>query len=91
MHSAGCVGGAAMQYYDNPQDVLTQRWKKSRKKSDEASGLTGQRKNGYLNSHTKRFSFKIPLNLMKSNSNKTSVSSLKLFEELEKIKKLITH
>ena len=80
----------ALTFLNNERDLIKSN-KKSKKKSDEVSGLTGQRKNGYLNSHTKRFSFKIPLNLMKSNSNKTSVSSLKLFEELEKIKKLITH
>jgi hypothetical protein len=80
----------ALTFLNNERDLIKSN-KKSKKESDETSGLTGQRKNSYLSSHTKRFNFKIPLNLMKSNSNKTSVSSLKLFEELEKIKKLITH
>jgi type III secretory pathway component EscV len=80
----------ALTFLNNERDLIKSN-KKSKKESDETSGLTGQRKNSYLSSHTKRFNFKIPLNLMKSNSNKTSISSLKLFEELEKIKKLITY
>jgi hypothetical protein len=57
-------------------------------------GMRVERKNSHLKSHKKRFSFKIPTNLMKSNSHKTSVSpltSLKLFEEVDKIKKLISY
>jgi hypothetical protein len=56
--------------------------------------MDNERKNSHLKKHKKRFGFKIPTNLIKSNSNKTSVSpisSLKLFEEVDKIKKLITY
>jgi hypothetical protein len=55
-------------------------------------GITGERKNSHLKKHTKKFSFKIPVNLIKSNSNKSSISpitSLGLFEEIERIKKLM--
>jgi len=78
----------ASTFLDNERDLIKSN-KKSKKKNDENTGLNGQRKNAYLSSHTKNFSFKIPKNLIKSNSNKNSISSLKLFEEVEKIKKLL--
>lgn len=78
----------ASTFLDNERDLIKSN-KKSKKKNDENTGLNGHRKNSYLSSHTKNFSFKIPKNLIKSNSNKNSISSLKLFEEVEKIKKLI--
>ena len=57
------------------------------------SSMTGERKNAYLKKHTKSdLSFKIPTNLIKSNSYKTSISPLidmKLFEHIERIKKLL--
>jgi hypothetical protein len=78
----------ALTFLDNERDLIKSN-KKSRKKNDENTGFTGQRKNSYLSTHTKNFNFKIPKNLIKSNSNKNSISSLKLFEEIEKIKNLI--
>lgn len=66
--------------------------KESKKRSDEITSMGGERKNSYNSKHTKQFSFTVPTNLIKSNSNKTSVSplmSLKLYEEIDKIKKLI--
>lgn len=78
----------ASTFLDNERDLIKSN-KKSKKKNDENTGLSGQRKNSYLSSHKKNFSFKIPRNLIKSNSNKNSISSLKLFEEIEKIKKLL--
>jgi hypothetical protein len=83
----------AMTFLKGERDLIKGN-KESKKNADEMSGLTGQRKNGYLKSHTKRFSFKLPTNLIKSNSHKTSISpitSLGLFEEVEKIKKLISY
>ncbi len=83
----------ANQYLKGERDLIKNR-KDSRRKSDEMIGMTGERKNSHLKSHKKRFSFKIPTNLVKSNSHKTSISpltSLKLFEEMDKIKKLISY
>jgi hypothetical protein len=83
----------AMTHLQGERDLIS-NVKQARKKADEIGGLTGQRKNSHLKSHSKKFSFKIPTNLVKSNSHKTSISpitSLGLFEELEKIKKLITY
>jgi len=79
------------KYLDGERDLISKR-KNSQKRSDEIGGIDGIRKNSHLKKHTKRFSFKIPVNLIKSNSNKSSISpitSLKLFEEIEKIKKLM--
>lgn len=73
------------------RDAIKNR-KDSKKRSDVIGGLTGDRKNTHLKKHKKRFSLNIPTNLVKSNSHKTSVSpltSLKLFEEINKIKKLM--
>jgi hypothetical protein len=81
----------AKQFLQGERDLISNN-KDSRKRADEIGGLTGDRKNSHLKKHTKRFGFKIPLNMMKSNSHKTSISpitSLKLFEEVEKIKKLM--
>lgn len=81
----------SQQFLQGERDLISNR-KDSRKKADEISSITGERKNSHLKKHTKKFSFKVPTNLIKSNSHKTSVSpitSLKLFEEIDKIKKLI--
>lgn len=84
----------ASKFLQGERDLISNR-KDSKMKTDSMIGMTGERKNSHLKSHTKRFSFKIPTNLVKSNSHKNSVSaltsSMKLFEELDKIKKLITY
>jgi hypothetical protein len=79
------------QHLKGERDLISNR-KDSKKQADEMGGITGERKNSHLKKHTKNFNFKIPTNLIKSNSHKTSISpitSLKLFEEVERIKKLM--
>jgi len=79
------------QYLKGERDLIQNR-KEGRKQSDDISSMTGERKNSFLKKHTKRFGFKIPTNLVKSNSDLNSVSSLKvqsLFEQLDRIKKLM--
>jgi hypothetical protein len=79
------------QHLKGERDLISNR-KDSKKQADEIGGITGERKNSHLKKHTKNFNFKIPTNLIKSNSHKTSISpitSLKLFEEVERIKKLM--
>lgn len=79
------------QFLDSERDLVKSK-KDSKMKTDDMIGMTGERKNSHLKSHKKRFSFKIPTNLIKSNSHKSTISpltSLKLFEEVDKIKKLI--
>jgi hypothetical protein len=80
-------------HLDGERDLIRNR-KDSKKQSDQITQMTGERKNTHLKKHKKRFSFKVPVNLIKSNSDKSSISpitSLGLFEEINKIKKLIKH
>jgi hypothetical protein len=68
--------------------------KDSRKRADEIGSITGERRNSHLATHKKKANFSTPTNIIKSNSDKTSVSSITpngLFEEIEKIKKLIIY
>jgi hypothetical protein len=68
--------------------------KDSRKRADDIGSITGERRNSHLSSHKKKDNYSTPTNLIKSNSDKTSVSSIipnGLFEEIEKIKKLIIY
>ena len=81
----------AKSHLKDERDLISNR-KDSKKQADEIGGITGERKNTHLKKLTKRFSFKIPTNLIKSNSNKTSISpitSLGLFEQINRIKKLM--
>jgi hypothetical protein len=80
----------AKQHLDLHRDFLKTK-KEGRKNADEMSGITGERKNSFLKKHTKKQSFLPPLNMMKSNSHKNSIGSLKLTEEINKIKKLIIY
>ena len=83
----------AKKFLDGERDLISNR-KDSKKNADEIGGITGERKNSHLKKHTKKFDFRVPTNLIKSNSHKSSISpitSLGLFEEIEKIKKLITY
>jgi hypothetical protein len=53
---------------------------------------TGEEKNSHLKKHTKKPDSLTSMNMVKPSSHKTSISaagSLKLFEEVEKIKKLM--
>lgn len=81
----------ANQFLKGERDLVSNK-KDSRKQADDIGGITGERKNSHLKNHSKKFSFKIPTNLVKSNSHKSSISpivDLKLFEEVERIKKLM--
>lgn len=89
-------GGERMEKWAKPflqgeRDLISDR-KDSKKRADEIGGLDGERKNSHIKKHKKNDSLKIPTNLIKSNSHKSSISpitSLKLFEEVERIKKLM--
>jgi hypothetical protein len=82
------------QHLQGERDLISNR-KDSRKQADDISSMTGERKNSHLKKHTKKDNYSIPTNLIKSNSHKNSISSIKLgslFEqEIEKIKKLISY
>jgi hypothetical protein len=81
------------KFLDGERDIISNR-KEGRKNADEMSAMTGERKNSYLKKHTKKPDFLPPLNMIKPNSFKSTASaltSMKLFEEFEKIKKLINY
>ena len=81
------------QFLKGERDLISNR-KDSRKRADEIGNIKGERKNSHLKKHKKRFNFKIPTNLIKSNSEKSYISpitSLGIFEEIKKIKKLILY
>ncbi len=83
----------AKQFLDGERDMVSNR-KDARKRADDIGGITGERKNSHLKKHTKKPDFLPPLNMMKSNSHKSSITpivSLGLFEEINKIKKLISY
>jgi nitrous oxide reductase len=76
------------QFLDGERDLVS-NVKDAKKRADDIGGITGERKNSHLKKHSKKPDFLPPLNMVKSNSHKSSITSLKLFEEVEKIKKLI--
>lgn len=81
----------AKQYLKGERDLISDR-KDSRQQADNIGAINGERKNSHLKKHTKKTSWLPPTNLIKSNSDKTSISSItsfKLFEQIEKIKKLM--
>lgn len=81
----------AKQYLKGERDLISNR-KDSRQQADNIGAITGERKNSHLKKHKKKPSWLPPTNLIKSNSHKTSISpitSFKLFEQIERIKKLM--
>lgn len=83
----------AKQYLTGERDLISNR-KDSKKRADEIGAITGERKNSHLKSHSKKPDFLPALNMVKSNSHKSSITpivSLGLFEQIEKIKKLISY
>jgi nitrous oxide reductase len=91
LHGGELMEKWANQFLQGERDLVSNR-KDSRKRADDIGGINGERKNSHLKSHSKKPDWLPPTNLVKSNSHKTSVSSLKmgkLFEEVERIKKLM--
>lgn len=81
----------ANQHLQGERDLVS-NIKDGRKRADDISAMTGERKNSHLKKHTKKAGWLPPTNLIKSNSHKNSISSLKLgslFEEVERIKNLM--
>ena len=79
----------ARQHLQGERDLISNR-KDSEMRADNISGVGG--KNTHLKKHSKKPDWLPPTNLVKSNSHKNSITSLKmgsLFEEVERIKKLM--
>lgn len=73
---------------------LVKNNKMGSKKINNNTAITGLRKNPFLKTHEKKETTKISPNMFKSNSDKTSISpitSLGLFEEVQRIKKIINY
>ena len=80
----------ASKFLKGERDLISNK-KDSKMKSQNIAG-TGIEKNSHLKSHSKKPDWLPPTNLIKSNSHKSSISpitSMKLFEEVERIKKLM--
>jgi len=83
----------AIQYLKGERDLISNK-KDTRKKADEIASIEGERKNSHIKKHKKRFNFITKPNFIKNTSQKSSIkpiTSLGLFEEINKIKKLITY
>lgn len=79
----------AREFLDGERDLIEKN-----KKSQQRSNNIGQidRKNAFLKTHKKKSNYFTPTNMLKSNSDKTSVtpiSSLGVFEEIKRIKDLL--
>jgi hypothetical protein len=78
------------QYLQGERDLIQNR-KEGRKQADDISSTTGERKNSFLKKHRKKSSW-LPSFKFNTNSEKNSISSIKLtglFEQVERIKKLM--
>lgn len=88
-------GGDMMLFWGkqflNGERALIKNRKKSRKNANDVLSMDGIRANSFLKKSNRKFSTKIPTNLIKSKSDKNTISSMKLFEEIKKIIKLINH
>jgi hypothetical protein len=76
----------------NGERDLIKNNKKSQQRSNEIGQIDDIRQNSFLKKHTKKTSTRVPTNMLKSNSDKTSVSSISslgIFEEIERIKGLL--
>jgi hypothetical protein len=92
------AGGDAMlnwstKFLTGERDLISNN-KDSKKRADDITSIDGQRKNSHLKRHEKKFSFITKPNFVKNSSQKSSIkplTSLGLFEEINKIKKLINY
>jgi hypothetical protein len=77
----------------NGERQMIKNNKKSQQRANNIGQINDIRKNPFLKKHTKKSKdYTVPTNMMKSNSDKTSVtpiSSLGVFEEIERIKGLL--
>jgi len=76
----------------NGERDLIKNNKKSQQKANKIGQIDDIRQNSFLKKHTKRSTNRVPTNMLKSNSDKTSVSpltSLGVFEEIKRIKGLL--
>lgn len=92
------MGGELMDkwakvFLDNERDFIKKK-KDAKMKADQMGGIDGERGNAHIKRHKKNGDLNLVGNVsLKSNSDKNMVSaltsSMKLFEEIDKIKKLM--
>lgn len=91
------MGGVLMDrwsklFLDGEREMIRKN-KEAKMNADQIGGLDGIRKNNFNKKHKKSDNFHTVGNMLKSNSDKNMVSGLsrdlKLFEEINKIKKLM--
>ena len=83
----------AKSFLDGQRMSLKNR-KMGSHKINNNTGMNGLRKNAFIQSHEKKSTTKVPVNILKSNSDETSVSpitSLGIFEEIKRIKNIINY
>ena len=77
----------------NGERQMIKNNKKSQQRANNIGQINDIRKNPFLKKHTKKNrDYSVPTNMMKSNSDKSSISpitSLGVFEEIERIKELL--
>ena len=73
----------------NGERALVRKKQTASKNINNNTGLNGLRRNAFLSKHSKSDSTKASINLLKSNSEETSVSGL--FEEINRIKQIINY
>ncbi len=81
----------AKQFLDGQRGLVKSK-KQSSQKINNLTGMDGVRKNPFLTTHKKAEEKPSYKNFLKSNSDKTSISpitSVGIFEEIERIKKLM--
>jgi hypothetical protein len=91
-------GGELMEKWANTflngERKLVKDKKTGTQRINNIAGMNGMRKNAFLKTGEKNKTSKVPTNLLKSNSEKTSVSSLStvgIFEEIKRIKEMINY
>lgn len=92
------MGGILMDrwakvFLDNERDFIKKK-KDAKMKADQMGGIDGERGNAHIKKHKKNSDLNLVGNVsLKSNSDKNMISaltpSMKLFEEIDKIKKLM--
>ena len=80
------------QFLQGERNIVSAR-KDSKQQAQNIAG-TGEEKNSHIKKHSKKPDFLPPINMVKSNSHKSSVStlkSMKLFEEINRFKDIINY
>lgn len=94
----GLYGGELMEKWANGfldgERTQLQNKKTASKNLNNLTGMNNFRKNQFIKKHEKKETTKNPVNMLKNNSEKNSVSAISsvgLFEEIERMKNIINY